>query len=94
MDTPYTPFLISTDVVLRQVGGESLLLDLPTGRSFHLNEVAARMWQLLSEHQQVEPVVRDMLEEYDVDEARLRNELSILIDQLLQSGLLLRAGDN
>ena len=36
---------ISPDVMVRQVGGESVLLDLKTERYLGLDEVATRMWQ-------------------------------------------------
>jgi Coenzyme PQQ synthesis protein D (PqqD) len=84
-------FQIPKDIQFRQVAGESILLNLSAGTYFCLNEIGASMWQGLAEHGEIEPVVQALLEEYDVEEDRLRSDLLDLVEQLLEKDLLQRA---
>ena len=79
---------VPEDVLFHEVGGEAVILNLESGKYFGLDEVGTRMWVLLSEHGAVEPVLRVLLEEYDVEEERLRADLLKLIDDLASHGLL------
>ncbi|OBV11197.1 PqqD family protein [Erythrobacter dokdonensis] len=42
-------FVVSTDVVSREVAGEMVLLDLSSGQYFGLNEVGSRVWSRLTQ---------------------------------------------
>lgn len=75
-------------VVFQQVEGEMILLDLNAEKYFSLDEVGARIWQLLGEHGDVEDVVRAMLAEFDVDAPTLRRDLDELLERLAAAGLL------
>ena len=46
------------------------------------------MWQLLTEHGDTEIVVSHMLAEYEIDEARLREDLAGIIAHLVEAGLV------
>jgi hypothetical protein len=78
----------STNVIFQQLGGESVLLHLETEEYYTLDETGSRMWQLLSELGDVEPVVKHLQEEYDIDEATIKRDLTILIKKLAEEGLL------
>jgi hypothetical protein len=78
----------SPDVLFRELEGEGVLLDLETERYFTLDDVGARMWHLLQEHEEVEAVVERLLDEYDVDETTLRRDLAELITKLSKAGLV------
>jgi len=52
------------------------------------NESTKRMFELLQDGKEVDEIVSIMLEEYEVDEPRLRTELQSLIDQLDKEGLV------
>lgn len=82
---------IPEEVVYRDLAGEAVILDLATGTYFGLDPVGTRMWALLAEHGAPEPVVAAMLEEYEVDEARLRRDVDALVRQLVARGLLVQA---
>ena len=79
---------IGHDVHFQEVGGEAVLLNLESGKYFGLDRIGTRMWQLLTEHGQVEPVFRVLLQEYDVPEDRLLQDLISLIDKLAAHGLV------
>lgn len=78
----------SEEVLFRELDGEAVMLDLESERYFGLDEVGTRIWQLLDEHHEVETVVAQMLEEYDVEEERLRADMAALIAELLDAGLI------
>ncbi len=78
----------SSDTLFQELDGEAILLDLQTEHYYGLDDIAARMWQLLAEQGDVEAVVAQLLDEYDVDEATLRRDLANLIAALRQAGLV------
>ena len=79
---------IPQDVLFHELAGEAVLLNLETGKYFGLDEIGTRMWMLLSEHGQIEPVLHALLDEYEVEEAHLSRDLFELIDRLAANGLL------
>ncbi|MDX1687616.1 MAG: PqqD family protein [Candidatus Promineifilaceae bacterium] len=78
----------SSDVLFRELEGEAVMLDLGSERYFGLDEVGARVWQLLDEHHDVDAVVAQMLAEYEVEEEQLRSDLAELIANLAEAGLV------
>lgn len=75
---------IAGDVILVPVGDASLeLKGLLT-----LNETGERMWDLLPQCDSEEALVRQMLTEYEVDEATLRADVGEFLDSLRQLEIL------
>ena len=84
---------IPEDIVFRDLAGEAIILNLGTGMYFGLNAVGTQIWRLISEGQSSEQIVAALLEEYEIDEARVRQDLDILLEQLNDAGLvILNAG--
>lgn len=79
--------VIRDEVVFREVGGETVLLNLKTGTYFGLDPVGTRVWQLLGEHGSLSQVLEVMLGEYDIDPERLERDLFELCRQLCANGL-------
>ena len=79
---------VSEDVVFRILGDEAVILNLASGVYFGLDTVGTRMWQLMSEHGSTDKVIAAMLDEYDVEEGKLRGDLKKLIEQLNEKGLV------
>jgi len=73
---------ISANVLFQQINNECVLLDMDSEQYFGLDDVGARMWQILSENEDTEKVVTLLLAEYDIDEATLRQDLLNLIAEL------------
>ena len=80
--------VIPPDVLSRELDNEGVLLNLETERYYTLDDVGMRMWQLLAERGDVETVVAQLLDEYDVDEATLRRDLADLIARLVEAELV------
>ena len=84
---------IKEGYVIRQVMGNYVVI--ATGeesRNFHgmvkLNETAANIWAYISEGKTEEEIVAAMMEEYEVDEAKLRTDVSKAIEILVAQGLV------
>lgn len=84
----YENVQLSDDVVAREVGGETMLLDLASGKYFGLNMVGGRFWQLL-ESGLTSTQARDaLLDEFAVPADQLDSDLAELIGHLRESGLV------
>jgi hypothetical protein len=79
---------IPDQVVARQVGDETVLLNLKSGTYFGLDPVGSRFLELLQTEGALAVVIARMLEEFDVTEAQLEADLLRLADEMLASGLL------
>ncbi|HUP42057.1 MAG TPA: PqqD family protein [Thermoanaerobaculia bacterium] len=81
-------------VVVRELEGEAILLNLETETYFGLDEVATRMWAALAASGSIERACELLEQEFAVEPDRLRSDVRQLVDELVESGLLaLRAGD-
>jgi hypothetical protein len=78
---------ISAEAVFRELGGEGVLLDLASGMYFGLDETGARLWQLLQAHGSLRRVFDAMLEEFDVQPARLEEDLLAFVRDLTRRHL-------
>ncbi|HQS95380.1 MAG TPA: PqqD family protein [Novosphingobium sp.] len=79
---------LSEDVVAREVGEETMLLDLASGTYFGLNPVGGRFWQLIEEGRSAAEARDLLLEEFDVSADVLDADLSALLDELAAKGLI------
>jgi hypothetical protein len=79
---------IPAEVMARQVGEETVILDLASGTYFGLDSVGARIWQLLSEGRTQAEVCESMLAEYEVSRDEIERDLSELLDALVDKGLI------
>jgi hypothetical protein len=79
---------IPKDVIFTEVSGEAVLLNMATGKYYSLDEVGARIWNLITQYRQLEEVYRALLDEYDVAPQRLEEDLLALTDKLVANALL------
>jgi len=84
----YENLQLSDDVVAREVGGETMLLDLASGKYFGLNTVGGRFWQLIEAGQTAAQARDALLDEFEVEAAQLDSDLADLIRDLRESGLV------
>jgi Coenzyme PQQ synthesis protein D (PqqD) len=75
-------------VLIREIAGESVLLDLESESYFGLDEVGTRMWAALAESPDTEAALETLLAEYDVDRDVLRADLDAFVAQLAEAGLV------
>lgn len=75
-------------VLVRILDQESVLLNLETERYFGLDQTGTRMWQLVTSSPNIETAYQELLAEYDVEPELLRDNLTELLDRLVEHGLL------
>ena len=79
---------VAPEVMIQEVGGESVILDLKTEKYLGLNEVGTRMWQVLLESDSIQAAYDKLLAEYEVPPAQLEDDLRVFVDRLLENGLI------
>ncbi|MEZ5503131.1 MAG: PqqD family protein [Halioglobus sp.] len=79
---------ISEGVISQEISSETVLLDLESENYFGLDAVGTRIWQLIRDKGHLLAVYNTLLDEYEVDEARLRADLEALISQASERGLI------
>ncbi len=80
--------IVPSHVLVRFLDRESVLLNIETERYFGLDETGTRMWQLATAASKIEIAFQQLLDEYDVDLELLRANLTDLLSQLVENGLL------
>src|SRR6185436_4657777 len=79
---------VPSDVLLSELDGESVLLNLKTETYFGLDAVGTRMWSALTASDSIQAAYEVLKAEYDVDAERLREDMVTLLEKLLENGLL------
>jgi hypothetical protein len=79
---------VPTEVLMRPLGDEAVLLHLGTETYFGLDEVGARFWHALTERASVEAAFETLRDLYDVDGESLRLDLTAFLNELVDHGLL------
>ena len=78
----------ASDVIAKRVGEVTVLVHIPTNRILELNETGSRVWAMISERLDVNRMVRCLVDEFDVEEARAADEVKELLGQLKSEGLI------
>ena len=79
---------LSPDVISQEVSGETVLLDLESENYFGLDEIGTRIWQLIKDTGDLQAIYDTLLAEYEVEEARLQNDLEALLGEISALGLV------
>lgn len=82
---------IPAQVMARQVGYETVILDLASGTYFGLDPVGARIWQLMGEGKTLSEICDTMLDEYEVTRDALERDVIELAQELSAQGLIVPA---
>jgi hypothetical protein len=83
-----TRIVVSSDVMFRNVGDESVLLHLGSETYMGLDSVGTRMWALLTESGSVDAAYDALLNEYEVNADQLRHDLEQFVAKLLENKLI------
>jgi len=76
------------DQVSSDLAGESILLSLKTANYYGLDQVGARIWELVQQPTPVTAVRDAILNEFDVDRERCERDVLELLRQLVAEGLI------
>jgi hypothetical protein len=75
-------------VLVRPLEKESVLLNLEAEIYYGLDESGTRFWQVLTTASNIEEAYLQLLGEFDIEAELLRRNLSELLEQLTEKGLL------
>jgi Coenzyme PQQ synthesis protein D (PqqD) len=77
----------SDQVVIRELAGESVILDMKSGSYYGLNGVGTRAWGLLAQGQSLRDVNAELFAEYDAPTNLIEQELLRFAAELCEHGL-------
>lgn len=78
----------AADAVSCELSGETVILEMASGRYFALDPIGTRVWQLLQSISRAESLCEHLVQEYEVDAETCRRDLSILLNQMAENGLV------
>ena len=79
---------IPDDVLISGLQSESVILNLDSERYFGLDGVGTRMMSVLTSADSIQAAYETLLEEYDVEGEVLRQDLTAIIEQMVEQGLV------
>jgi hypothetical protein len=78
---------VPADVLVQELAGESVLLNLKTEHYFGLDDIGTSMWKSLTAAPTIGAAHQALLREFDVDAEQLGDDLKRLVEQLVEHGL-------
>lgn len=76
------------DLLASEFGDELIILNLRDGVYYGLEDVGARIWQLLQKPVSVPAIREALVTEFDVDSTRCERDVRTLLAELLAKGLV------
>lgn len=81
------------DVLLQDLEGEAVLLNLANGQYYGLDETSYHMYKTLLASDSVQAACDALEQQYAVEPARLRTDLDQFVSHLVKNGLLVYTDD-
>ena len=78
----------SPDVLLRIIGDEAVILNLKSELYLGLDPIGTRIWTVLQGSPSIQAAHASLLDEFEVEPERLRQDMERLLDQMLAQGLI------
>ena len=88
MITMQSTVVVSPGLTAANLGDEAVLLDANSGRYYGLNELGARIFELIRTPTLVSEVKGTLLQEYRVEEAKLEADLTAFLEGMAQRNLI------
>jgi hypothetical protein len=79
---------VPPDVLVQELQGEAVLLNVRNGQYFGLDDVGTRMWAVLTTTESFRSACETLLTEYKVEPGRLEQDLKDLVTKLVEHGLV------
>ena len=79
---------ISENALAQEVNGEIVILHFESEFYYTLNAVGSKVWQLLADSENVETIIQQLVQIYQVNENPLRRNLTTFIKKLVKEELL------
>jgi uncharacterized lipoprotein len=79
------------EVLSTQTPDETLALDIVSGSCFAFDGPSARIWALIETPIEVRQLVRQLVEEYDIEESDCREQTMAYLKKLMAEGIVAMA---
>jgi hypothetical protein len=79
---------VPSDVLMRELGDESVLLHLGSETYFGLDEMGTQFWSELTTRSSLGEAFEALHERFEVDAEALRRDLLAFVDELASHGLI------
>lgn len=79
---------LAEDVLIQELSGEYVLLNIESEQYFGLDEVGSRMISVLNESDSIQAANDILLQEYEVEPDQLQQDLLELIEKCVAHGLV------
>jgi Coenzyme PQQ synthesis protein D (PqqD) len=80
--------VVPSHVLVRNLDGETVLLNVETEKYFGLDRTGTQMWEKVTRAANVEEAFEALTSEFEVEPETLREHLTNLLGQLVENGLL------
>jgi hypothetical protein len=84
----YSIVVAAKEQVSSDLAGEAVILDFKSGVYYGLNEVGARIWNLIQQPKTVSEIRDAIVAEYEIEPELCDRDLKALLQQLEASGLI------
>ena len=88
MLTQHSIVAVAGEQISSDLAGEAVILNLRDGVYYGLDDVGARIWNLIHEPRSVKQVCDQIFEEYDVSASQCERDVLALLDELAAAGLI------
>ena len=88
MDSTTQQVVKAPDVLLQDLEGEAVLLNLKNGQYYGLDENSFNMYKILTSSSSVQAAYEALVREYEVAPERLRADLDQFLSHLIENGLV------
>ena len=76
------------NLLVRELSGEAILLNLDSGMYYGLDQVGFRMWTVLTAAESIGAAYQQLSSEYEVDREQLLKDVDQLVNDCFKQGLL------
>lgn len=77
-----------TEIMTADMSGETVMMDIETGKYYNLGSVGGRIWELLETSISVSSLTDKLLLEYDVTREKCLEDILPFLSALLERGLI------
>lgn len=78
----------SSDLMIAELEGEAVLLDMQSGRYFGLNEVGTQIWEMAQEPCLVEEVIMALEGYYEIPASQLEQDVMAFLHDMMSRQLI------
>lgn len=83
-----TTVVASSEMLTSNMVDEAIVLNLPKGMYYGLNQVGLRTWQLIQQPQRISDIYSTLLDEYDAEPEECQKDLIEFLHDLYQQKLI------